>query len=294
MTPVDPLSNARFAVPPPAEIGTRAEDIDTPALVVDLAVLERNLAIMAKAGTTTGVMLRPHAKSHKCIEIAERQMALGAVGICCQKVSEAEAMVSGGIVDVFISNEIYGRRKAGRVAALAAKARIAVCVDAAEQVEQLEAEAAASGTEIGVAVELDVGDGRAGIAPGDAAVELARHIVRMPHLRFHGLQAYKSTAQHLTDSNERRQLTEEAAKSVCRTLEGLKRAGITCPIVSGGGTGTFDIEENVSAVNELQAGSYVFMDVNYNIVRDGNGASFLPFEQSLHVVSTVMSANSDL
>ena len=269
----------------------RVDHIDTPALVVDLDMLERNLAVMANAVATAGLKLRPHAKSHKCIEIAERQIALGAAGICCQKASEAEAMVAGGIADVFISNEVYGRQKAERIAALAEKARIAVCVDAAEQIRQLETAAAAAGVEIGVAVELDVGDGRAGISPGDAAVALAQHIARMPHLRFYGLQAYKSTAQHMADTATRRRLTAETAMSIRQTLDGLERAGIACPVVSGGGTGTFDIEEKLSAVNELQGGTYVFMDANYNDIGSVNEAPFLPFEQSLHVVSTVMSAN---
>ena len=189
--------------PPPAASGARLEEVDTPALVIDLDAFERNLERMAAFVRKAGVRLRPHAKTHKSPDIAARQVALGAVGMCCQKVSEAEVMVAGGIGDVLVSNEVAGAAKLGRLAALAHRARIGVCTDDIDNVAEIEAAAARAGTRLDVLVEIDVGGRRCGVSPGAPAARLAERIAGSPHLRFAGLQAYHGSAQHVREAAER-------------------------------------------------------------------------------------------
>ncbi len=274
---------------PPAEIGMPIEEIDTPALLIDLDAFERNLERMARAVEGTGVRLRPHAKTHKCPVIARRQIALGAVGICCQKVSEAEAMVEGGIEDVLVSNEVVGRRKLLRLAALSREARIAVCADHATGVDSLDEAARSFDTVLDVLVEIDVGAGRCGVAPGKPALDLARRIDAAPNLRFAGLQAYQGRAQHIRDFAERRRTTEEAIGLTRRTIELLEENGLTCEIVGGAGTGTYPFEAEGGVHNELQVGSYIFMDADYGRNLNEKGQAFDTFENSLYVLATVMS-----
>ena len=190
---------------PPAEIGMSLDEVDTPALVIDLDAFERNLRRLAERVQGRGVRLRPHAKTHKCPVIALKQIELGAVGVCCQKVSEAEAMVYGGVPDVLVTNEIVGRQKLRRLMALAGSARIGVCVDDPAQVADLEAAASEAGIDLPVHVEINMGGNRCGVEPGRPAVELARRIARPAALRFAGLQAYHGSAQHLRTWDERQQ-----------------------------------------------------------------------------------------
>src|SRR5881409_1740981 len=176
--------------PPHASIGIALDEVDTPALVLDLDALERNVLRMTDAVKGSGVRLRPHAKSHKCAEIARAQIAAGAVGECCQKVSEAEALVAGGVADVLVTNEIVGRRKTARLARLAREAKVAVLADDAGNVADLDAAARAEGVRLDVLVEIDVGAHRCGIEPGEPALALARRIAALGNLRFAGLHAY--------------------------------------------------------------------------------------------------------
>lgn len=182
---------------PAAEIGDRWEDIDTPALVVDLDALDANIAKMAAFAGRSGIRLRPHAKTHKCPAIARKQLEAGAVGICCQKVSEAEAMADGGIADILVTNQVVGERKLRRLAALSLRIDVAVCADNAENVAALDAIAREFDTTLPVLVEIDIGSGRCGVAPGEDAAELAKRIAGANNLRFSGLQAYQGRAQHL-------------------------------------------------------------------------------------------------
>ena len=190
---------------PPAEIGMSLDEVDTPALVVDLDAFERNLRRLRRRVQGTGVKLRPHAKTHKCPVIALKQIELGASGVCCQKVSEAEAMVYGGVPDVLITNEMVGRQKLRRLMSLAGTARIGVCVDDPAQVADLEAAAGEAGIDLSVHVEINMGGNRCGVEPGRPAVELAQRIGETPRLRFAGLQAYHGSAQHLRGYDERQQ-----------------------------------------------------------------------------------------
>ena len=275
--------------PPPAEPGMSIDQIDTPALLVDLDPFERNLERMSRAVHSAGVRLRAHAKTHKCAAIALRQMALGAVGVCCQKVSEAEALVNAGVPDVLVSNQVVGARKLARLAALATRARVAVCVDHADNVKALSAAAMGAGAQIGVLVEVDVGAGRCGVAPGEPALSLARQVSRSAGLRFDGLQAYHGSAQHIRGFAERRAAIEAAAGHVRATRTLLDRAGLACETIAGAGTGTFQFESASGLYNELQCGSYAFMDADYAKNLDEDGAPVHEFEHSLFVLATVMS-----
>jgi D-serine deaminase-like pyridoxal phosphate-dependent protein len=260
-------------------------EVDTPALLVDLDAFERNLATMAE--TARGVRLRPHAKSHKCPEIARRQIALGAVGVCCQKVSEAEALVDGGVADVLIANEVVGRAKLERLATLARRAKVSVCVDDAANARDLDAAARAAGVRLDVLVEVDVGAQRCGVAPGAPALHLARVVAGCAGLRFAGLQAYQGAAQHLRSIGERRAAIAQAIDKARATRDLIEDEGLDCEVVTGAGTGSFPFEQASGVYTELQPGSYVFMDADYG---RNSWDGFPRFEQSLYVWTTVMSA----
>ncbi|MGH8688518.1 MAG: DSD1 family PLP-dependent enzyme [Burkholderiales bacterium] len=272
---------------PPARPGQRLEDIDTPALVLELGAFEANLRKLADAVRGKPVRVRTHSKTHKCPEVAKRQIALGAVGTCCQKVSEAEAMVEGGIGDVLVTNEIVGAPKLERLARLAQRATVGVCVDDAGNARDLEAAAARAGARLDVYVEIDVGMGRCGVAPGAPAVALAQVVAGCPHLRFAGLQAYHGSAQHLRSLAERREAIGRAARRVRDTRTALAAAGLACPIVTGAGSGTFMLEVEAGAWDEIQPGSYAFMDADY--ARNDWPSPLPKFEHALFVLATVMS-----
>lgn len=274
---------------PPAEPGMREDEIDTPALIIDLDAFEANLDRMASLLAPTGAKLRAHAKTHKSPVIARLQMGRGAVGQCVQKVAEAEALAWGGIPDILVSNEVVGKAKLARLAALARMTRVAVCVDDAAQVAAAETAAADGGVRLPVLVEIDVGAGRCGVQPGPDAVALARRIAGSRHLIFGGLQAYHGSAQHRRTPAERRTLIDGAIDASRRTVEQLRQQGIDCPIVGGGGTGTFALEAASGIYNEIQAGSYVFMDVDYARNLDDVGQPISTFRHALFVLSTVMS-----
>ncbi len=273
---------------PAAEVGMPLADVDTPCLILELDAFERNLRRLPESLAGNSIRLRPHAKSHKCPEIALRQIALGAVGVCCQKESEAEALVAGGVRDVLIANEIVGAAKLRRVAALAKQAQIRVCADDADNVRDLDAAAGAAGVNLEVLVEVDVGARRCGVQPGAPAVALARQIVACRNLRFAGLQAYQGAAQHVRKVAARREAIARAVSDVQTTLRLLGVAGIPCGYVTGAGTGSYMFEATSSAYHELQAGSYIFMDADY--ARNEWTESGIPqFEHSLFVWATVMS-----
>ncbi|WP_135468149.1 DSD1 family PLP-dependent enzyme [Crenalkalicoccus roseus] len=270
--------------PPPAEPGMREEEVDTPALLLDLDAFEHNLDAMAARLAPTGAKLRAHAKTHKSAVIARLQMARGAIGQCVQKVAEAEALAWGGIPDILVSNEVVGARKLARLAALARIARVAVCADDAAHVAACEAAAEAAGIRLPVLVEIDVGAGRCGVEPGPPAVALAERIAASRHLVFGGLQAYHGSAQHRRSPEERRSAIAAASDMARRTVEQLRQRGLDCPIVGGAGTGTFALEAASGVYTEIQAGSYAFMDADY-----ARNEEPPPFRQSLFVLATVMS-----
>jgi 3-hydroxy-D-aspartate aldolase len=273
-------------VPAPAVVGMRLEEVDTPALILELDAFESNVKRLADA-VAGRVRVRAHAKTHKCPEIARRQVAAGAVGVCCQKVSEAEAMVEGGIADVLVSNEVVGGSKLERLAALARRARLGVCADHADHVRELQAAMKRADAHIDVYIELEVGMQRCGVAPGEPALALARAIAAAPNLRFAGIHAYHGRAQHIRSNEVRRAVIGAAAAAVRSTKLLLEKARIPCPIVTGAGSGTFMFEVELGAWDEIQPGSYVFMDADY--ARNEWAPPMPRFEHSLFVLATVMS-----
>ncbi|MEA2789734.1 MAG: 3-hydroxy-D-aspartate aldolase [Acetobacteraceae bacterium] len=274
---------------PPAVPGMREEEIDTPALVIDLDAFESNLDTMAALLAPTGVKLRAHAKTHKSPVIAKLQMARGAVGNCVQKVTEAEVLAWGGVPDILVSNEVVGAAKLARLCALSHISRLSVCADDAGQVAAIETAAAEAGIRMTVLVEIDVGAGRCGVQPGPDAVALATRIASSKHLIFGGLQAYHGGAQHKRTPAERRTLIGGAVDASRRTVEQLRQQGLDCAIVGGAGTGTFEIESKSGVYTEMQAGSYVFMDADYARNMNEAGAPVSTFKHALFVLSSVMS-----
>jgi D-serine deaminase-like pyridoxal phosphate-dependent protein len=245
-------------------VGLSCDALDTPVLVVDLDDLEFNLQLMADYFADRHCKLRPHFKSHKCVELARRQLAAGsACGITCAKLSEAEQLVAGGINDVLIANQVIGTRKAARLAALNQSAVVRCAVDSIEGVDQLDEQAARLGVAIAVLVEVDVGMHRCGVAPGPAALELARYIGDRPHVRFDGLQGYEGHLVNIFDFEDRQTQVAASIRRLVETRELIERAGIPVAIVSGGSSATYQITGTMAGIDELQCGSYALMDWVY-------------------------------
>ena len=271
---------------PPAQPGMREDEVDTPALLLDLDAFEHNLSRMQHLLAPTNTRLRAHAKTHKSTVIAHRQIAAGAIGQCVQKVAEAEVLAWGGVADILVSNQVVGDAKLARLAALSGISTVAVCADDPANVARLEAAAEAAAIRLSVLVEIDVGMTRSGVQPGPEAVALAKQIAASKHLRFGGLQAYHGSAQHRRSPAERQTAIDGAVDGVRRTVEQLRQQGLDCPIIGGAGTGTFEYESASGLYNEIQAGSYCFMDADY--ARNQGGAS-AGFQHALFVLATVMS-----
>ena len=260
------------------------DEVDTPALIVDLDAFERNLARMADFARARQLRLRPHAKMHKTPAVALRQIALGAVGVCCQKTSEATVLVDAGINDVLITNQVVGAAKLARAAQLALRARIGLCVDDAGNARAASTAAIDAGSALDVYVEINAGANRCGVAPGADALALAQVLAALPGLRFMGLLAYQGSAQHLRTPDERRAAITAAVEKTRSSRDLIIAAGIACPVITGAGTGTYQIEAASGVYNELQPGSYAFMDADYGRNREAQ-----PFEHSLTILTTVMS-----
>ena len=273
---------SRIALP---SLGTPIAQVDTPALVIDLDAMQRNLAAMATYARERRMRLRPHAKMHKSATIAKLQIEAGAVGVCVQKLSEAEVLAGLGVSDIYISNELVDPAKLERFAALARRIRLAIAVDSALGVERLASALKAHGASADVFVEIDVGQGRCGVSP-TAAGQLAHQVVSHG-LHFAGLQAYHGKAQHLRSAAEREAALRHTVALVRAAQAGITRAGIACPLVTGAGTGTFVHETSSGLYAELQCGSYLFMDRDY---ADNEPTPHAPrFEHALFVKSQVMS-----
>lgn len=270
----------------PIDIATAAPrtlaDLATPALVVDVRALDRNIAAMAGFFADGPCRLRPHVKAHKTPAIAARQLAAGScIGLTCATVAEAEA-VSPLCDDLLIANELVGQSKWARVARLAGRLRVTTAVDSRHGAEGLAAAAQSAGTRIGVLVDLDVGQGRCGVEPGEHALSLARLIVGMPALELRGVMGYEGHVQSIRERRARETAARQSMAALVGTADLLRGAGLPCPVVSAGGTGTFDISGRVPGVTEIQAGSYALMDTDY-------GAVGLPFEPAFWVLGTVIS-----
>ena len=274
----------------PAAVGMDLADVTTPALIIDLDAFERNVATLRDRLASAGVRLRAHSKTHKSVDIARYQINHGgACGICCQKVSEAEVMVAGGITDVMVSNQVVDPRKIARLAQLAKAARVLVCVDDLHNVEDLSAAATAEDAIIECLVEIDCGAGRCGVQPGEEALGIAQKIKSSAGLSFAGLQAYQGAAQHVRDYAERRQKIDLATRMAADTVALLKRNHVDCAIVAGAGTGSYSFEAASGIYNEMQCGSDIVMDADYQRVLDRQGEQITEFENSLFIWTSIMS-----
>jgi D-serine deaminase-like pyridoxal phosphate-dependent protein len=258
------------------------DELDTPALILDVQAFERNLQKMDGFFADRPVALRPHIKTHKCPRIALRQLEVGAIGITCAKVGEAEVMAQAGVQDILIANQVVGTVKVDRLTDLARHCHLMVAVDNPVNVQDLSQACVAKEVRLRILVEIDVGMRRCGVPPGTATLNLARQVSEAPNLQFMGLMAYEGHLVMIQDRQEREQKVKEALFPLRETYELLEQAGLRVPIVSGGGTGTYDITGTCPPMTEVQAGSYVFMDSTYLKVRP-------EFEAALTVLSAVVS-----
>jgi 3-hydroxy-D-aspartate aldolase len=277
----------------PALPGMNEAEIQTPALVVDLDALERNIIKMGRLAKEMGVRHRVHGKMHKSVDVALLQEKLGgSCGVCCQKVSEAEVFARGGIRDVLVSNQVRDPAKIDRLARLPKLgARTLCCVDDIANVADLSAAAQKHGTQIECLVEIDCGAGRCGVTTTPAVVEIAKAIDSAPGLKFAGIQAYQGAMQHLDSYDDRKAKIDIAVAQVSDAVNALKKVGLECDIVGGGGTGSYYFEGNSGVYNELQCGSYAFMDADYGRIldRDGHRIDQGEWENALFILTSVMS-----
>ena len=266
-------------------IGIPKEEIDTPALLIDLDIMESNIQKMADFFSTVNADLRPHTKTHKTPIIAHKQIEAGAIGVTCAKLGEAEAMVHAGIRDILIANQIVGKQKIARLINLANHSDIMVAVDDPHNVNQLSAAAQAKGVTLRVLIEVNVGMNRCGTEPGAPTLELAQHILKSEALRFEGLMGYEGHTVANPSLIERKIATEKSMTLLVDTKHLLEENGIPVKIMSGGGTGTHKITGAFPEMTEVQAGSYVFIDATYRNVEGGGDQ----FDCSLSVLTTIIS-----
>ena len=261
----------------------RLEDLETPALVADLDAVEANIAKMAQIMNGSAAKLRPHYKSHKCVEIAKMQIAAGAKGITCAKISEAEGLVEAGIKDVLIANQVVQPSKILRLAAMAKKCHLTVCVDSKENADAISAAAQLMGSTVHCYVEYDVGMNRCGVYNFEDFFQVAQHITQCKNVTFDGIQAYAGQLSH-KDMSIRQPGVEKTEQTMRQLREYLQERGIAVREISGGSTGTVEMKAAHGVYTEIQAGSYLFSDTSY-------GRFGLPFQPALFVLSTVVSKN---
>jgi 3-hydroxy-D-aspartate aldolase len=277
----------------PAEVGMDEHDIQTPCLMLDLDALERNIRKMGQFAKDMGVRHRVHGKMHKSVDVALLQEELGdSCGVCCQKVSEAEAFVRGGIMDVLISNQVRDLAKIDRLARIPLLgARAICCVDDIDNVADLSEAAVKQGTTIECLVEIDCGAGRCGVTETQAVVDIATAIDAALGLKFSGIQAYQGAMQHIDSYEGRKEKIDIAVAMVRTAVDALEAHGLSCDIVGGGGTGSYYFEGNSGVFNELQCGSYAFMDADYGRILDEKGQRIDrgEWENSLFILTSVMS-----
>lgn len=277
----------------PAAIGMDEADIQTPCLVLDLDALERNIKKMGDYASAHGMRHRVHGKMHKSVDVARLQQDLGgACGVCCQKVSEAEVFARGGIKDVMVSNQVTDPAKIDRLARMPKLgARVLVCVDDPANVADLSAAAVRHGTQIEALVEIDCGAGRCGVTTTQEVVNIARMIDAAEGLKFAGIQAYQGAMQHMDSYEERQAKLDVAIAQVADAVRALKARGLDCDIVGGGGTGSYYFESSSGVYNELQCGSYAFMDADYGRILDAEGKRIDQgeWENALFILTSVMS-----
>jgi len=266
--------------------------LNTPVLVIDLDVFEQNVAAMAAFAKASGVRLRPHAKTHKCAEIARRQVAAGALGVCCAKLGEAEALAEQGIGSLHITSPVVTPQAIDRLVALNAKVQdLMLVVDHPDNVDALAAAAARAGKPLAVVIDIDPGIHRTGVASPEDCVALAKKVAGLKSLKYAGIQFYCGSHQHIKDFAERKAAIEERTAYLQGIIDKLVAAGLEPAIVTGSGTGTHYIDAKAGVFTELQVGSYVFMDHDYAVC-DLRGLDQPTFEQALQIDARVVSANT--
>ncbi|MGH9628524.1 MAG: alanine racemase, partial [Bryobacteraceae bacterium] len=269
------------------------DDLPTPALVLDLDAFEFNVQRMARHCKESKRALRPHGKTHKCPEIAKALIRAGAVGACAAKLSEAEVFARDGVNGLLVTTAVIGKHKIGRAVRLASQHKDTIfCVDNAQNVRDLNDAAGAAKVRLNVAVDLLVG-GRTGIQPGEQALGLAQLIDTLPNVRLSGIQAYAGQASHVTGFEKRRGVSAEAMRPAVETRRLLEKSGIECPLLTGASTGTYNIDSEMEGITELQPGSFVFMDLDYNRIGGQTGPVYQDFRNSLTVLTTVVSKPAD-
>lgn len=271
-------------------IGMHKTELDTPALLIDLDKMEANIETMANYFSTVNADLRPHVKTHKTPIISHKQIAAGAIGVTCAKLGEAEAVIHAGIRDVLIANQVVGPHKIARLINLAKHSEIMVAVDNPDNVQAISEAAAAKGATVRMLVEVNIGMNRCGVEPGEPACKLAEKILQSPNLKFEGLMGYEGHTVAKQNQVERDAAAREAIQHLLDTKHYLEKHNVEVAIMSGGGTGTFNITGSIPEMTEVQAGSYIFMDSTYGNV----GGVGEQFDRSLSVLATVVSRpNSD-
>ncbi len=272
--------------------GITKHDLTTPALLLDRDSFEANVVKMSEHSRKAGIDLRPHAKTHKCAEIALRQIRAGALGVCVATIREAEAMAAAGVRGLMITSEMVGRSKIERLLNLTRKQPDTMSVvDNLTHVEQLFDAAVATKTKLNVLLDVDPGGRRTGIPGGEKVVELAEKIVKLSHLNLRGIHAYSGAASHTIGFEARREYSKQAMGPALETFARLKQLGMPVEILSGGSTGTYNIDPALAGMTELQVGSYVFMDADYRKIGGQNGPTYDDFAPSLTVLATVISKN---
>ena len=270
-------------MPPSSLIGAPKTAVDTPALLVDLDIMEGNMRRVMEVCRANGVGWRPHTKGQKTVEIIQKELAAGAIGMTCAKLSEAEVLAANGVRDILIHNQIVGPAKTERLAALTAIADPIVTVDSIVHVEQLAVAMHGDGRKLRVAIEVDIGMHRAGVQPGAPVVSLARTIADQPGLRFIGLTSWESHAVTIAEPAEKARVVAEAIKLLTTSADACRAAGLPVEIVSCGGTGTFPYCAQQPGVTEIEAGGIIFSDVHYRT------HYHLDFPQALTLLATVTS-----
>lgn len=267
---------------------TTRHEIPTPALLLDLDAFESNTAKMAAHLAARGLGFRPHGKTHRCPEIARRLIAAGAIGICAAKLGEAEVFAGAGIEGLLVTTAVVGPSKIARAVALAGRAHdIIFSVDDPRNVRDLNEAAQSASITLNLAIDLYFG--RTGIEPGPRAVALAQLIESLPNVSFSGLQAYDASASHTHGFEARRARTAATMANAVETRRLIESAGIACPMVSAGSTGTYLMDSEIPGVTELQPGSFIFMDVDYGRIGGPDGPAYREFTRALTVITTVIS-----
>lgn len=270
--------------------GAHKDDLSTPALLLDLDLFEANIERMARQAAEASINVRPHAKTHKCLEIAKQQIQSGAIGICVATIGEAEIMAASDVKGLLITGEMVGRNKIERlIRTTRLQADTMSVVDNEHHARELSEAASAAGVTLNVLVDLDAGDRRTGIVPGKQAKALAELIVKLSNLNLMGIHSYSGASSHVEGFQARRTHSQESMRAPLETFFQLKKAGLPMEIMTGGSTGTYNIDSEIEGMTELQVGSYVFMDIDYRRIGSISGPVYDDFSLSLSVLSTVIS-----